>query len=91
MGELDLKSVNKALRDWETFYNTVRPHHSLALRTLAEYLDEYTQRWLEFQNRLICPERIQMLDPQITSLLISCRACEITSVASIYQINHETI
>jgi len=41
MGELDLKSVNKALRDWENFYNTVRPHHSLDLMTPAEYLYEH--------------------------------------------------
>jgi transposase InsO family protein len=41
MGELDLKSVNEALRDWEVFYNTVRPHHSLDLKTPAEYLYEY--------------------------------------------------
>jgi len=40
MGELDLKSVNDALRDWENSYNTVRPHHSLDLRTPAEYLYE---------------------------------------------------
>jgi putative transposase len=39
MGELDLKSVNQALREWEIFYHTVRPHHSLDLRTPAEYLD----------------------------------------------------
>lgn len=41
MGELDLKSVNEALRKWERFYNTVRPHHSLDLMTPAEYLCEY--------------------------------------------------
>ncbi|TET35692.1 MAG: hypothetical protein E3J69_04895, partial [Anaerolineales bacterium] len=41
MGELDLKSVNEALRDWEVFYNTVRPHHSLDLKTPEEYLYEY--------------------------------------------------
>jgi len=41
MGDLDLKSVNEALREWEVFYNTVRPHHSLDLRTPAEYLYEY--------------------------------------------------
>jgi len=41
MGELDLKSVNEALREWEHFYNTVRPHHSLDLKTPAEYLYEY--------------------------------------------------
>lgn len=40
MGELDLTSVNKALREWESFYNTVRPHHSLDLRTPQEYLQE---------------------------------------------------
>jgi transposase InsO family protein len=41
MGELDLKSVNEALREWELFYNTVRPHHSLDLKTPEEYLSEY--------------------------------------------------
>jgi putative transposase len=40
MGELDLRSVNEALREWEQFYNTVRPHHSLDLKTPAEYLYE---------------------------------------------------
>ena len=40
MGELDLKSVNEALQEWEVFYNTVRPHHSLDLKTPAEYLSE---------------------------------------------------
>jgi transposase InsO family protein len=40
MGALDLKSVNEALRSWEHFYNTLRPHHSLDLKTPAEYLDE---------------------------------------------------
>jgi putative transposase len=40
MGELDLKSVNEALREWEHYYNTVRPHHSLDLKTPAEYLYE---------------------------------------------------
>jgi transposase InsO family protein len=40
MGELDMKSVNEALIEWETFYNTVRPHHSLDLRTPLEYIDE---------------------------------------------------
>jgi transposase InsO family protein len=41
MGELDLKSVNEALREWEHFYNTARPHHSLDLKTPAEYLYEH--------------------------------------------------
>ena len=40
MGELDLKSVNEALLEWEHFYNNVRPHHSLDLMTPAEYLYE---------------------------------------------------
>jgi transposase InsO family protein len=40
MGELDLHSVNKALLEWEYFYNNVRPHHSLALMTPGEYLYE---------------------------------------------------
>ncbi len=40
MGELDLKSVNEALIEWEHFYNNVRPHHSLDLMTPSEYLYE---------------------------------------------------
>lgn len=40
MGELDLKSVNTALLEREVFYNTVRPHHSLDLRTPMEYISE---------------------------------------------------
>lgn len=43
MGELDLKSVNRALRDWEHFYNRVRPHHSLDLMSPAEYLYKHHQ------------------------------------------------
>ncbi|MEZ4519060.1 MAG: integrase core domain-containing protein [Chloroflexota bacterium] len=27
LGELDFKSVNVALHQWETFYNMERPHH----------------------------------------------------------------
>jgi transposase InsO family protein len=38
MGELDLKSVNIALIEWESFYDTVRPHNSLDLMTPAEQL-----------------------------------------------------
>jgi putative transposase len=41
MGEQDLKSLNNALLEWETFYNMDRPHHSLDLMTPAEYLYEY--------------------------------------------------
>jgi transposase InsO family protein len=41
MGDLDLKSVNQALLEWEQFYNSVHPHHSLDLLTPAEYLCKY--------------------------------------------------
>jgi putative transposase len=44
MGELDLKRLNQAMREWEHIYNHIRPHHSLALKTLAEYLAQYHQR-----------------------------------------------
>jgi len=41
MGELDLKHVNAALKEWERTYNTIRPHHSLDLMTPAEYLRKH--------------------------------------------------
>lgn len=37
-GDLDLPSLNAALRAWERVYNTVRPHQALDGRTPAEYL-----------------------------------------------------
>jgi len=43
MGDLDLKSINRALREWENFYNRVRPHHSLDLMSPAEYLYKHHQ------------------------------------------------
>lgn len=43
MGELDLKQLNQAMRQWEYVYNHIRPHYSLALRTPAEYLAECHQ------------------------------------------------
>jgi putative transposase len=43
MGELDLKRLNQAMREWEHTYNHIRPHYSLALRTPAEYLAEHHQ------------------------------------------------
>ena len=43
MGDLELKQLNKAMRQWEYVYNHIRPHYSLALRTPAEYLAEYHQ------------------------------------------------
>ncbi len=39
-GELDLRSLNKALRQWERIYNTIRPHRSLARQTPARYLQK---------------------------------------------------
>ena len=36
--ETGLASLQAALRDWETVYNTVRPHQSLGYLTPAEYL-----------------------------------------------------
>lgn len=38
MGELDLGSLNRAMRKWEHVYNHIRPHYSLDLQTPAEYL-----------------------------------------------------
>jgi putative transposase len=38
--DLGLKSLIGALREWKTFHNTAQPHHSLNLRTQAEYLRE---------------------------------------------------
>jgi putative transposase len=37
-GELDLPSVQAALRDWETFYNTERPHQALGYETPTTFL-----------------------------------------------------
>jgi hypothetical protein len=44
MRDLDLKSLNKAMREWEYTYNHIRPHYSLALKTLAQYLAEHHYR-----------------------------------------------
>lgn len=38
MGDLELTSLNRAMRQWEHVYNHVRPHYSLDLQTPAEYL-----------------------------------------------------
>jgi putative transposase len=43
MGDLELKQLNKAMRQWEYVYNHIRPHYSLALRTPAEYLAQHYQ------------------------------------------------
>lgn len=39
-GELTMGSLNRALREWETFYNVGRSHQSLGQRTPVEYLAE---------------------------------------------------
>jgi transposase InsO family protein len=39
-GDLDLHSLNQALRRWERIYNNVRPHRSLGRRTPARYLQQ---------------------------------------------------
>jgi transposase InsO family protein len=36
--EPELADLQAALRDWETTYNTIRPHQALGYRTPAEYL-----------------------------------------------------
>ena len=40
-GDLDLASVQPALRAWEEVYNTVRPHQALAYRTPKQFLEEW--------------------------------------------------
>jgi transposase InsO family protein len=44
MGELDLKSLNEAMREWEYVYNHIRPHYSLDLKTPAKYLADHNSR-----------------------------------------------
>ena len=43
-GELDLPMVGEALRAWEAEYNTIRPHHALALRTPAQFLADHLSK-----------------------------------------------
>tara|TARA_B100000315_G_C14495575_1_gene549792 strand:- start:109 stop:825 length:717 start_codon:yes stop_codon:yes gene_type:complete len=38
-GDLETEPLNKALRQWEDIYNTVRPHQSLGYLTPLEYLN----------------------------------------------------
>jgi transposase InsO family protein len=38
MGDLELRKLNRAMREWEHVYNHIRPHYSLDLQTPAEYL-----------------------------------------------------
>jgi transposase InsO family protein len=37
-GDLDLPSLQEALRAWETFYNTIRPHQALGYETPSAFL-----------------------------------------------------
>jgi len=39
-GELQVEPLNRALKEWEGVYNTIRPHQALDGRTPAEYLRE---------------------------------------------------
>lgn len=39
-GDLDMPSLNQALREWEHTYNQIRPHQALDRRTPAEYLKD---------------------------------------------------
>ncbi|NIV30234.1 MAG: DDE-type integrase/transposase/recombinase [Anaerolineae bacterium] len=44
MGDLELREMNRAMREWEDVYNHVRPHYSLDLLTPAEYLAKHHKR-----------------------------------------------
>ena len=37
-GELTMGPLNRALREWEAFYNVERPHQSLGMLSPMEYL-----------------------------------------------------
>ena len=37
-GELTMGPLNRALREWEAFYNKERPHQSLGMLSPMEYL-----------------------------------------------------
>lgn len=39
-GDLEVKALNQALREWEWIYNYLRPHQALHGRTPAEYLQQ---------------------------------------------------
>ena len=48
-GDLDIPSLNRALREWEKTYNFIRPHQALNYLSPAEYL---MQRYPELSQRL---------------------------------------
>ena len=43
-GDLDLPTVQPALRAWEQVYNTVRPHQALGYRTPLQFLAQWQQQ-----------------------------------------------
>jgi putative transposase len=46
-GDTDLASMRRELREWESVYNTIRPHQALAYLTPLEYVT----RWQQHQNQ----------------------------------------
>lgn len=69
MAELDMKSVKRALRDWEHFCNRVRPHHSLDLLSPAEYLYKHHQGLVPISKPSHSAEGIHKLDHQFVTML----------------------
>jgi putative transposase len=57
-GDLDLPTVQAALRQWERQYNTERPHQALGYRTPQQHLAS---------SCLTCPEPAQEIDKSRTS------------------------
>lgn len=43
-GELTMEPLNRALREWEAYYNAKRPHQSLGWLSPMEYLAEQRMR-----------------------------------------------
>jgi transposase InsO family protein len=49
--EFDIQELNLALRQWETVYNTIRPHQSLGYLTPKEFLQCYQE---DQRKEVIC-------------------------------------
>lgn len=62
MGELELKQLNEAMREWEHTYNHIRPHYSLALKTPAQYLADHHRRVAPEAQLSHMSEQIQGLE-----------------------------
>ena len=60
-GDLDLPTVQEALRHWEVQYNTTRPHQALGYATPQQHLAQLC---------LTCPERAQSVAGAILSGII---------------------